>query len=54
MGGSNHSTGGGGGGDEGLRSHMTSALGGLLTRALNNFLGKNRSQPSPQATQVPR
>ncbi|XP_021934548.1 uncharacterized protein LOC110837065 isoform X3 [Zootermopsis nevadensis] len=53
LGGSNHSTGGSGGGDEGLRSHMTSALGGLLTRALNNFLGKNRSQPSPPATQVP-
>ncbi|PNF32557.1 hypothetical protein B7P43_G00341 [Cryptotermes secundus] len=51
MGGSKHST--AGGGDEGLRSHMTSALGGLLTRALNNFLGKNRSQPSPPATQVP-
>ncbi|KAJ4433837.1 hypothetical protein ANN_16149 [Periplaneta americana] len=41
------------GGDEGLRSHMTSALGGLLTRALNNFLGKNRSQPSPPTTQTP-
>jgi hypothetical protein len=52
LGGSSHST--GGGGDEGLRSHMTSALGGLLTRALNNFLDKNRSQPSPPVTQVPR
>ncbi|KAJ9592589.1 hypothetical protein L9F63_015727, partial [Diploptera punctata] len=40
------------GGDEGLRSHMTSALGGLLTRALNNFLGKNRSQPSPPISQT--
>lgn len=52
LGGSSHSA--GGGGDEGLRSHMTSALGGLLTRALNNFLDKNRSQPSPPVTQVPR